>query len=183
MAEEEKQVATVETEAVEPPKKIKEEELLVWQSPGRPFKRRSREFFTTAGAIAFLVIVILFFIKEWFLIAVVVAILFYSFIMATTPPGMVENKLTNLGVMTGESKYSWGELNRFWFSEQFGQEVLHLGMPLRLPGEVLILLGDQPKEKVRKVLEEYLEQEMPKPNLVDKASRWLTEKVVLEKEG
>jgi hypothetical protein len=160
---------------------IPEEVLLTWEAPVRPFKKRGREFYSTAGAIAILVAVILIFLKEWFLIILIAAFLFFSYVLATIPPQKTEHRLTNKGILTNNKKYIWENLGRFWFSEQWGQKILNVETPGRFPGQLILLLGEQEEKDLEKILAKYLENETPKPGFMEKAGKWVSEKVPLEK--
>jgi hypothetical protein len=165
------------------PEREKAKVLLVWKAPIRPFKKRNREFFSTAGAIVFLVTVILIFLKEWFLILVIIAFLFLAFVLFTTEPEKVEHKITNRGIETGGRKYLWDELGDFWFTSQLGNEVLNVGTPFRFPGRLVFLLGGEKKAKFEKLLGRFLSLEEPRPTLTEKAGKWLVKKVPLEEMG
>lgn len=155
--------------------------LFVWQAPERLFKRREREYFTTIGAIVFLLAVILLFLKEWILIAVVVALTFVAYVMATTEPREIEHRITNRGVTTGGKNYNWDNLSQFWFSQKWGQKVLHIETSLRFPRHLIFLLGETKQEEVKKILSQYLRSEEPEKTWVDKASEWMAQRVPLEK--
>ena len=154
--------------------------LLEWQAAVRPFKKRTREFYTTIGAIASLLIIILLFIQEWLLIVVIIAFAFVSYVLGTVRPGQAKHEITNRGIITGESKFTWPELNRFWFSQKFGQKILHVETNIRFPRQLMLLLNETSQEKVKKLLEDYLLFEEPEKTWMDNASRWLSEKVPLE---
>lgn len=154
--------------------------LLAWTAPERPFKKRGREYFTTAGAIVFLIGVILLFLKEWLLIVVMIALMFVAYIMSTVEPRKVEHKITNQGIVTGNRRYRWEELGRFWFTEKWGEKILHLENLFSLPRQLLMLLGETKQEQVKKILSDYLPFEEPEKTWVDNASEWLSRRVPLE---
>lgn len=154
--------------------------LLSWKAPMRPFKKRDKEYYTTIGAIVFLLAVILLFLKEWLLIAVMIALAFVSYVLASVPPGEVEHVLTNKGVKTGGKFYAWGDLQQFWFSQKWGQLMLVIGVKTGFPGRLLLMLGDQDKTGVSKVVGKYLELNRPELTWGDRAARWLSRKVPLE---
>lgn len=154
--------------------------LLAWTASERPFKRRSREYFTTIGAIVFLIGVILLFLKEWLLIVVMIALMFVAYIMSTVEPRKVEHKITNQGIVTGGRRYRWGELGRFWFTEKWGEKVLHTETLFGMPRQLLMLLGETKQEQVKKILSDYLPFEEPEKTWVDNASEWLSRRVPLE---
>lgn len=154
--------------------------LLEWQSPARPFKKRDREVFFTAGAIVALISVILLFIREFLLIAVLLSLYFVFWVLNTIAPEKVKHKITSSGIETGGKAYKWEELGRFWFTGKWGNTILNIETKRRFPGRLLILLGPT-KEEVKKVLIKHLEFEEPEPNWLNGASEWLQKKVPLEK--
>lgn len=155
--------------------------ILEWQSPARPFKKRDREVFLTAGTIVALISVILLFIREFLLIAVLLSLYFVFWVLNTVAPEKVGHKITNKGIETGGKTYKWEELNRFWFIGKWGNTILNIETKKRFPGQLSILLGPA-KEEVKKVLSKNLEFEKPEPNWLNGASKWLQKKVPLEKE-
>ena len=165
-----------EVSVVPPPAK----DLLSWEAPARPFKKRNREYFTTIAAIVFLVSVILLFIKEWLLIGVIIAFTFVSYILATVPPEQVEHKMTSKGVVTNGKTYKWEWLTRFWFAEKWEHQILYLETNLAFPRQLQLILKDMAKENVKKVVEKYVLFEKPKKTMMDKAAAWIEKKVPLE---
>lgn len=155
-------------------------ELLVWKSPTRVFKKRDREFFTTIGAIIALLAIILFFLQEWLLIVLMIALAFYGYVNATIEPDEVEHKLTNRGVVTGGSLYSWAALGRFWFTEKWGQKTLHVENFAGFPGRLVLHLGKIDQKPVKEIVSQYLLHEKPEKTWTDKASEWLSARVPLE---
>ena len=155
--------------------------LLTWRSPSRLFKRLSRERFATIGAIVFLVGIILVFLQEWFLIAVIVALAFFSYILSQVKPEEVEHQITNRGIVTGGKTYVWEQLLRFWFEGENNQTVLLVDGLERMPFRLLLLLGDQKKETVQKILASYLPEEKPEKTWIDRAGEWITRQIPLEK--
>lgn len=173
-----KETSTLKTEK---PKVVELKTLLSWKSPARPFKKRNREYFTTIGAIVFLLAVILLFLKEWLLIAVIIALMFVAYVLASIPPEEVEHKITTRGIVTGNRTYVWDDLSKFWFSQRWKQTILNVETKLRFPGQLLLLLGDTNKDKVKEILGKYLSFEQPETTWMDNAAEWLAKKVPLEK--
>jgi len=153
--------------------------LLEWKSLTRPFKKRSKEFFSTALAIAALIIIILAFLKEWFLILAVIAFVFLVFVTNKIPPEEVEHKITTRGIITGENEYRWEQLGRFWFEEKDGQKILYVEN-FGFPRVLMMLLGQIEQAKLEAILSDYLPKETPEKTWLDKASHWLTTKISLE---
>jgi hypothetical protein len=159
-----------------------QEILLSWSSPARLFKKRDKEYFTNIGAIVFLLIIILVFAREFLLIAAVVSIVFLIYVLSTVPPENVDHRITNLGIESAGHYYRWEELADFWFEEQWGQAILYI-RPM-FGSRIIILLGGQDKNRVRGLLAEHIPfREKPEKSWVDNASKWITDKIPLEKPG
>jgi hypothetical protein len=155
--------------------------VLKWQSAARPFKRRNREVFLTAGAIVGLISVILFFVREFLLTAVVLSLYFVFWVLNTVAPEKASHEINSQGVATGGKLYKWDDLNRFWFTEQWGNKILNVETKKRFPGVLLMLLGPS-QEEVKKVLKKHLTVEKPEKTWLNGAADWLQKKVPLEKE-
>lgn len=159
---------------------VRQEVLLAWSSPSRLFKRRDKEYFTNVGAIVFLLVIILVFAREFLLIAAVVSIVFLIYVLSTVPPEEVSHRITNLGIESAGHYYRWEELSEFWFEEQWGQMLLVL-RPI-FGTRIIILLGVQDKDLVRKLIAQYIPfREKPEKSWVDNASSWLSKKIPLER--
>lgn len=155
--------------------------LLTWEAPERPFKKRGREYFTTAGAIVFLLALIMLFLQEWLLIIVMIALVFVSYIMATVEPRLVKHEITNKGIVTGGRRYQWQDLGRFWFSEKWEQKMLNIESFAGLPSRLTALLGELKPDQVKKILSDYLPYEEPEKTWVEQSSEWVSRRVPLEK--
>ena len=154
--------------------------LLVWLAPSRPFKKKSRDFFSTIGAIALLMVIILVFFQEWLLIMVIIAMTFAAYVLATIQPEEVKHRITNRGLVTGGKSYKWNELSRFWFEKKSGQEILYVETKLRLPRLLILLLGGADQAKIKNLLVDNLPLEKPEKTWLDKAGNWLSRKFPLE---
>lgn len=184
-AQKQETTSTLKNQEVNAPAQIVKPEplktLLEWKAPSRLFKKRDREYFTTIGSIVFLLAIILLFLQEWFLIVVMVALMFVAYIFSTVQPEEVEHKITNRGIFTGGDSYAWAVLGRFWFTEKWGQKILHLETLLAFPRRLSLLLGKTDQEQVKKTLADYLLFEEPEKTWVDNASQWLSSHIPLEK--
>jgi len=154
--------------------------LLTWKAPVRPFKQRGREFWTTAGSIAFLLGVILFFIKEWLLIIVIIAVMFVYYVLSNVQPEEIEHSITNRGIRFAGKEHPWESLDQFWFSEKFGQKILNVETRLVFPGRLQMLLGKTTEKQIKDILSKYLREETPEPSVLDKTTDWFSQKVPLE---
>jgi hypothetical protein len=158
-----------------------ENQPLEWTAPGRPFKKRSKQFYLTALLIMLLVEVILFLFSQYLLMVVVISLVFVAFVLATVPPKDFHYRISNEGVMIEDGFFIWRELYDFYFKYRDGVKTLHLGTHAFLPGELIVTLGNMDEEKVKKALLPYLPyREYVKPTFVEKSADWLTKNFPLE---
>lgn len=163
-------------------KPMPEETLLEWQAPSRPFKQRKRQYFTTIGLICVLIALILLFAGQLLPVAVIAAVFFLYYVLNSTPPGLVNHKLTTYGIWVENNLYYWDEMGRFWFTEKFGVSLLHIEVA-RFPNRLTLLLGDITKEDMTLVLSEVLLNQTPPPTAYEKAAQWLQEKLPIDIES
>lgn len=110
------------------------------------------------------------------------AIAFVSVVMSRTEPEIITNSIGSRGIASGKNKYRWHELARFWFEEKWGTTMLCVNTFQTFPGRLIILLGDTPKERVKEILVKKIPYDKPEDTLVDRASKWIQEKIPLEEE-
>ncbi|PIZ99710.1 MAG: hypothetical protein COX78_01545, partial [Candidatus Levybacteria bacterium CG_4_10_14_0_2_um_filter_35_8] len=60
--------------------------LLSWRAPGRPFRKRSKQYYLSSLLIALLVEIVLFLFSQYLLMLVVASLLFMAFALASVPP-------------------------------------------------------------------------------------------------
>ena len=156
--------------------------LLEWTAPSRPYKKRDREYYTTIGIIVFLVSLILFFAGQFLFIAVLISLAFVSYVLAAIPPESIHNAITTFGIRTGDQIFYWEELGRFWFSEKYKSDLLHVETSRAFPGQLILLLEGLNKEELKKILVEHIIFEKPKATWLDNAAKWMQEKFPLDKD-
>jgi hypothetical protein len=157
-----------------------EKELYGWSAPSRPYKKRSREFYSTVAALVILLSVILMFAKEILLIGVIVAFGFVAYALASVQPDTISHTITNKGIRTLGKFFPWIWMGQFWWEEKWRQTVLHIRVPAQFPGELILLLGEGEKEKIEEIMSKYLIKQKPEATWFDKAAKWIQEKVPLE---
>jgi hypothetical protein len=163
------------------PENVKVEKVLLeWTAPSRPYKIRSREFYTTILSIAFLLGVILLLLKEFLLIGVIMAFAFLSYVLATYKPEDARHQITTLGVRTDDKLYEWDKLSNFWLKKQWDQEVVICKTFAALPGVILLVIDSNKREDIIKEIGEKIPLVKPTDSFVDKASKWLGNKIPLE---
>lgn len=161
-----------------------EKVLMQWTSVSRPFKERSKEFFSTVLVLAVLVGIIFFFIEGVMPVLVVAAVTFVIFALYKTQPDEVEHVLTNARVMTGTSSFFWDELQMYWFTSKWGREVLHILTYKAFPAELIMVLPEgiteEDKKKLRKMIGGFIPYQEPAKSITDKTVEWIGRKIPLE---
>lgn len=175
------QTPIYQTETGEIPENVKTEKILLeWSAPSRPYKVRTREFYTTILSIAFLLGVILLLLKEFLLIGVIMAFAFLSYVLATYKPENAKHQITTNGIRTDGKLYPWDQLTNFWLKKQWDQEVIICKTITALPGVILLVVDASKRENTLKIIGEKIPLVKPTDSFVDKASKWLGNKIPLE---
>jgi hypothetical protein len=156
--------------------------LLAWSAPGRPFRKRSKQYYLTSILITFLVEVILFLFSQYMLMLVVLSLLFVAFALASVPPRNFQYRISTEGITIEDHFFLWVELYDFYFKKREGVEALHARTHSFIPGELTITLGDITKDHMKSVLLPYLPyREVIKPTFMEKSGDWLSRTFPLEK--
>jgi hypothetical protein len=159
----------------------KVETILEWSAPGRPFKKRTKQYYLTATLIALLVEVILFLFSEYMLMLAVFSLVFLAFALAKVPPKDFKYRISSEGITVEDRFFLWQELYDFYFKKRDGYETVHIRTQAYLPGELILTLGNESSEKVKNALLPYLPfREFVKPTFVDRAAEWLARNFPLE---
>lgn len=155
--------------------------LLIWHAPARPFRKKDRSYYTTIAILVMLLILIALLAQEVLLIGVLLALAFVAYVLGFIPPEEVEYKISTQGVTIGNHFYFWQDLDSFWFSQKEGQGVLNILTHLRFPGMLLLVLGNQNEEQVKKMVARYLPfYEIAPKSLLDKWAESLQKHFPLE---
>ncbi len=154
---------------------------LEWTAPGRPFKKRTKQYYLTALLIMLLVEIILFLFSEYLLMMVVLSLVFVAFALASVPPKDFRYRISSEGIQIEDRFFLWQELYDFYFKEKEGAETLHVRTQAYIPGELTITRGNMDKEKIKRALLPYLPfREYVKPTFMDKSADWLSRNFPLE---
>ncbi len=156
--------------------------LLSWSAPGRPFRKKGRQFYLSMALVVLLLEVILFLFSQYELMLVLVALAFLSTVLSSIPPHNFHYKVTTEGVKVEDYFYIWSELYDFYFKKIDGVDVLIMRTQAFLPGELKISLGDIHRDHIRKLLVQYLPyREYVHPTFMEKSADWLSHNFPLEK--
>ena len=156
--------------------------LLEWKAPGRPFRRRGKEFYVSSLLIMVLVEIILFLFSQYLLMLVVISFVFEAFALVTVPPHDFKYRISTEGLTIEDHFFLWQELYDFYFKKQEGVEILHIRTQALLPGELTLTLGAVDKNQLKGILLQYLPyREIIKPTFMEKSADWLSKNFPLEK--
>ena len=172
-----------------PAKKTEEREIsphevvtfIEWVAPGRPFKKRTKQYYLTALLLMLLVEIILFLFSQYLLMLVVFSLVFVSFSLAAIPPKDFHYRISSEGIMIEDRFFLWQELYDFYFRTVDGVDTLHIRTEAYIPGELVITLGDTGEDEVKKAILPFLPfREYVKPTFVEKSADWLSRNFPLE---
>jgi hypothetical protein len=156
---------------------------LSWHAPGRPYRKRSKEYFTNSFLITVAVEIILFLFSQYLLMLVVFSLAFLAFALAIVPPHLFYYKISSEGIQVEDNFFIWEELYDFYFMKRHGVDVMHVRTKAYLPGELTIVLGDIPTEQVKAVMLPFLPyREHVEPTFMEKAGDWLEKNFPLERQ-
>ena len=156
--------------------------LVSWNAPGRPFRKKGKQFFLSVTLILLFFEVILFLFSQYELMMVLLALTFLSVMLSIVPPHDFHYKITTEGIKVEDYFYIWSELYDFYFKRIDGVDILIVRTQTFFPGELKISLGHLTRDHVRKVLVNYLPyREFVKPTFMEKSADWLTQNFPLEK--
>lgn len=155
--------------------------LLTWQAPSRPFRKKDRSYYTTIAIIVTLLVLISLLVQEFMLIGVLLALAFVAYVLGFIAPGEVGYKISTQGITIGDHFYFWTDLDSFWFSQKEGHGVVNILTHLRFPGLLMLMIGDQNQEQVKKLVARYLPfYEIPPKTILDKWAESLQKHFPLE---
>ena len=158
------------------------ETILEWTAPGRPFRKRGRQYYLTSILIVLLVEVILFLFSQYMLMLVVLSLLFVAFSLATIAPSNFKYRISTEGITIEDHFFLWQELYDFYFKKREGVDVVHIRTHSFIPGELTLTLGSVDREHIKSALLPYLPyREVVRSTFMEKSGDWLTKNFPLEK--
>lgn len=158
------------------------ETLLSWKAPGRPFRKRGKEYYLTISLATVLFEIIAFLFGQFTLMALILAFVFLVFVLATIPPHDFNYRISTEGIVIEDHFYLWQELYDFYFKKRDGVETVHIRTRAFLPGELIIPLGNIDKEHLKNILVQALPyREIVKATFMEKSADWLAKTFPLEK--
>lgn len=143
--------------------------IVSWKSPVRIFKPRSKEYFTKVAILGLVLILASIAFGEFLLVGVIISVTFVVYVLATVEPGVVEHRITNMGIISGDRAFLWEELDSFWFEKRGDDRLLIVPTELHFPTRLIILLTTVSERTLLDVLEKHLHYHpAPVRTLLDK---------------
>jgi hypothetical protein len=153
-----------------------EKDLFTWIAPARPFKRRDKQFYVTTISIAGMVCLILFLAEGAMPVILIISLIFLYYVMSTVSPENIEYKITNKGVKIGTNRTDWQYLGRFWLGKRYDSDLLVFETTY-IPNRMELVIKNENKEEIKKILKDYLVEEEISPSKLDKAIEWFSKKL------
>jgi hypothetical protein len=161
--------------------KVEELIPLEWTAPGRPFQKKTKQFYLTALLIMLLLEIILFLFSQYLLMVVIVSLVFVSFALAVIPPKDFHYRVSMEGIMIEDRFFLWKELYDFYFIKVDGVQTVHVRTQTYFPGELILTLGKLNEEEIKNALIPFLPfREYVKPSFMEKSGEWLSKNFPLE---
>lgn len=148
-----------------------ERDLVTWEAPSRPFKRRNKQFFVTVFAMAGIVALVLFLAEGAMPAVLIISLVFLYYVLSTVEPDKAEYKVTTRGVKVSGKLTEWQYLNKFWFSKRFDSDLLIMDTRL-IPGRIELVINPEDKDRIKKEVSSYIPFEEGSPSGLDKLTDW-----------
>lgn len=145
----------------------------------RPHKVWTKEFYSSVIVIAFLVSVILYFIEGLMPVAVIWALVFMLWAMAKTEPKMIKTEVTSWGLKAVDKTYRYEEMTNFWFETKWGTRLMRINLT-GIPWHLVVVIDPKKEEEIKKTMTEKVIYLEPEVTWVDRAVKWVGEKMPLE---
>ncbi|MDP2585641.1 MAG: hypothetical protein Q8P29_02045 [Candidatus Levybacteria bacterium] len=158
------------------------ETILEWAAPGRPFKKRGKQYYLTTLLIMVLIEIILFLFSQYMLMLVVLSLVFVAFALVTVAPSDFKYRISSEGITVEDHFFLWQELYDFYFKKREGVDVVHIRTHSFIPGELTLTLGNIDRDHIKSALLPYLPyREVIRQNFMEKSGQWLEKNFPLEK--
>lgn len=156
--------------------------LLSWTAPGRPWRKKGKEFYMSTLLIFFFIELLVFLFAQYQLMLAVAAITFLSVVLAMVPPKDFHYRISTEGLKIEDHFYIWAELYDFYFKKIDKIDTLIIRTEALIPGELKLTLGNISKDHVRQVLINFLPyREVVRQTFMEKSGDWLARNFPLDR--
>lgn len=152
-----------------------EKELFSWRSSSLSFKKRDKEFWVKILSVSGLFAFILFLAEGVMPVILLISIIFLFYVIANIQPEIIVNKITNKGIRIADRLNKWEVFTRFWFVER-GTDTFLVLETLNIPGRLELAVNSKDREKLEKILTQFIPKEETTPTKVDQVAEWISKK-------
>jgi|SRR3989344_5544704 len=153
-----------------------ERNLITWNAPARPFKRRDRQFYVTTFAIAGIVSLVLFLAEGVMPVILIISLVFLYYVLSTVEPENIEYRVTTRGIKIADRLTPWQNLTRFWFGKRFDNNLLVVETPM-VPGRIEMVIKSEIKDDLKKKISEFIPYEEVPASGLDRITNWVATKL------
>lgn len=157
-------------------------DLVVWQAPSRPYRKKDRSFFTWGILLVILVGLLGPFFDASLLGLALAALLFVVVVLNFFPPEEIEYRISTQGIIIDHTHfYHWHDLDSFYLERKDQNIILYVVTYYRFPSLLMLPLGPVTESEIKQVIGEYLPfHEVPPKSLIDKWGDFLQKYFSLE---
>lgn len=157
-------------------RKEPERDLIEWQAPSRPFKKRDRQFYVTTFAIAGIISLILFLAEGVMPVLLIISLVFLYYVLSTVEPELVNYKITSKGIKIEGKLTEWQVLKNFWFMKRFDSDLLVFNTAM-IPGRIEMVVNKENIQNLKKEISAYVVFEEIAPSGIDKLIEWFAKRM------
>jgi hypothetical protein len=88
--------------------------------------------------------------------AALISLLFFIYVVFSTKPNMIKNRITARGVEYDDKLYEWFMLDSFYFTKKKEQNFLIVNTKLSFPSTLIMLLDEKDRLPIFLLLQEYV---------------------------
>jgi len=148
--------------------------MITFKTTSHPHFEKRKLWFVIVFTILLAFVGLFVYLKQYVSSLVFVVLGLVIYIYSKMPAKEITCTISNEGIKIGERVYGKERLKSFWISELLFPPVLHLELNQRFYFPVSVSLGRQPIEPIKRILLEYLpEQIKPFWDVQDKLARLL----------
>jgi hypothetical protein len=146
----------LEEDSSQPKKVVQNIKLFEWEAPDRYEYSFDNKSFVVVIALSLVLILFLAILGKYFLMAALISLLFFIYVVFSTKPNMIKNRITARGVEYDDKLYEWFMLDSFYFTKKKEQNFLIVNTKLSFPSTLIMLLDEKDRLPIFLLLQEYV---------------------------
>ncbi len=127
--------------------------IYTWEAPNRVYSEKNANWYGIVSLVFIIGIAVAVVTQEYLLVIALISLMILLYISNTIPPKIIEHEITNKGLRTNNTLYTWDRLRGFWFSRRNKQLLLIVDLnPKDNPNRLLMLVGTGNPSELAKYL-------------------------------